>query len=118
MTAPACPPPRFSPGCAVRVADRAVSGHCRTPFYLRGRPGTVVAVAGRYLDPGKLAYHNPGLPAQYLYRVRFAQTALWNAAAETGGETGGETGHATDADALLADIFEPWLEPAEKDASP
>lgn len=102
--APVLEPPRFSPGSAVRVSDRRVRGHCRTPFYLRGRRGTIVSVAGRFRDPEKLAYHNPGLPAHYLYRVRFTHAALWP-------EAVGIT-----EDTLVADIFEPWLEPAEVEA--
>lgn len=91
--------PRFAPGARVRVATRPSLGHCRTPFYLRGQTGTVLAVAGRHRDPEKLGYHRPGLPARYLYRVRFAQTALWHRAAEAEGDT------------LIADIYEHWLDP-------
>lgn len=97
---PALADPRFAPGARVRVADRPALGHCRTPFYLRGRTGTVVSVAGHFRDPEKLAYHKPGLPARYLYRVRFAQAALWPGATEAPG------------DELTADIFENWLDPA------
>ncbi len=98
--APAAVSPRFSPGETVAVGARAASGHCRTPFYLRGKPGTVVAVEGPFRDPEKLAYHLPGLPVRYLYRVAFRQRDLWP----------GYAGAAEDT--LEADIFEHWLEPA------
>lgn len=94
--------PKFNIGQPVRVAGRASLGHCRTPVYLRGRHGTVIEVAGRFRDPEKLAYHKPGLPAPYLYRVRFAQQDLWS----------DYNGQRTDE--LEADIFEHWLEPKSK----
>lgn len=92
--------PRFSPGDRVRVDARPVAGHCRTPFYLRGQVGEVVAVEGPYRDPEKLAYHLPGLPTRYLYRVAFRQREIWP--------------HypGSDADTLAADIYEHWLSPA------
>ena len=90
--------PKFAVGETVLVSGRASLGHCRTPHYLRGRCGTVIEVAGRFRDPEKLAYHKPGLPAPYLYRVRFTQVDLW---AAYGGQT---------SDDLEADIFEHWLE--------
>jgi len=101
--APDVAPPRFAPGERVRVAVGPALGHCRTPFYLRGQTGTVVSVAGRYRDPEKLAYHRPGLPARYLYRVRFAQTSIWRNAAETAEDT------------LVADIYEHWLDPDRRE---
>ena len=90
--------PRFAAGDAVRVADRPVLGHCRTPWYVRGKPGVVAAVHGAYRNPEQLAYHLPGLPEQVLYKVRFAQSALWQRYV-------GATG-----DDLEVDIFEHWLE--------
>jgi nitrile hydratase len=93
-------PPRFQPGDPVRVADRAPAGHCRTPWYLRGRRGVVVEIQGAFRDPERLAYHRPGLPRQVLYKVRFRHADLW----------GGYAGPATDR--LEADIYEPWLQAA------
>ena len=89
----------FAPGDPVRVAKRAALGHCRTPWYLRGKPGVVAAVYGRFRNPEQLAYHKPGLPALVLYKVRFAQGDLW----------GRYAGPASDH--LEADIYEHWLEP-------
>jgi len=89
--------PRFEPGACVRVADRQPQGHCRTPFYLRGRNGEVISLAGRFHDPAQLAQHRPGLPKLTLYRVRFAHIGL------DGRTTQNE---------IMADIYEDWLESA------
>jgi nitrile hydratase len=88
---------RFTPGEAVRVADRAVRGHCRTPFYLRGKPGVVAAIQGTFRNPETLAYHRPGLPALTLYKVRFRQRDLWQRYAGPA------------CDELEVDIYEHWL---------
>ena len=93
---------RFTPGDAVRVADRAALGHCRTPFYLRGKTGVIASVHGAFRDPESLAYHKPGLPARVLYKVRFRQRDIW----------AGYKGPASDQ--IEADIFEHWLEPLQK----
>lgn len=89
--------PRFAPGDRVVVDTRAADHHCRTPYYLRGQSGVVERVHGQYRDPEKLAYHRPGLPKRYLYRVRFEQAAIWPDYAAGG------------RDILAADIFEHWL---------
>ena len=92
--------PRFKRGAIVRVDARSATGHCRTPWYLRGATGVVAAVHGPFRDPERLAYHKPGLPEQVLYKVRFVQAELWPA----------YKGPATDH--LEADIYENWLQPA------
>jgi nitrile hydratase len=91
--------PRFLPGDAVRVRGLAVFGHCRTPWYLRGKTGVVAAVQGVFRDPERLAYHKPGLPVQILYKVCFRQRDLWDAYPGAAG------------DRLEADLYEHWLEP-------
>lgn len=93
--------PRFSPGDKVRVAERPAVGHCRTPWYLRGKRGEIASIHGTFRDPERLAYHQPGLPAQVLYKVRFKQREIW------GRYDGPQT------DQLEADIFEYWLEPSK-----
>ena len=92
---------RFAPGDAVRVADRTVLGHCRTPWYLRGKRGVVAAIHGTFRNPEGLAYHKPGLPALALYKVRFRQRDLWDRYAGPSG------------DELEVDIYEHWLESSE-----
>jgi nitrile hydratase subunit beta len=93
---------RFETGDAVRIDDRAVLGHCRTPWFLRGKTGVIVEQLGAFKDPERLAYHRPGYPAQRLYAVRFRQTELWPDYA----------GPAHDH--LDADIYESWLIPQER----
>lgn len=95
-------PARFDVGDTVVIADFDVVGHCRTPWYVRGKTGTVVEIQGVFRDPVRLAYHRPGLPAQVLYKVRLRQSDLWP-------RYQGAT-----KDHLEVDIYEPWLMPAER----
>lgn len=88
---------RFKPGDHVLIDDRMALGHCRTPWYLRGKSGVIASVQGAFHDPEKLAYHRPGLPRKVLYKVRFQQAEIWPA----------YTGPAHDQ--LEADIYEHWL---------
>lgn len=90
--------PRFAPGETVRVSDQPPEVHCRTPYYLRGRPGTVTEVAGVYRNPSQLAFHKPGLPTVPLYRVRFRCADLWGDAPQG-------------PDTVMADLYEHWLLP-------
>jgi nitrile hydratase len=78
---------RFAPGQTVRVAERPAIGHCRTPWYLRGKTGVVASVQGTFRDPEKLAYHKPGLPRRVLYKVRFEQAASGTTTAGRQGTT-------------------------------
>ena len=96
--------PRFKLGERVLVNGRPALGHCRTPWYLRGKAGVEVAIQGTFHDPERLAYHRPGLPEQVLYKVRFRQADLW----------AGYTGLATDH--LEADIYEFWLARPEEES--
>lgn len=91
-------PARYAVGDHVRVDERDAIGHCRTPRYLRGKSGTVIAVVGPMRDPASLAYHKPGLPPLTLYRVRFHQASLWQGYRGPSGDT------------LEADLYEHWLE--------
>jgi hypothetical protein len=95
--------PAFQPGDRVRVRDLKVSGHNRTPWYIRGKTGTIERCHGPYLNPESLAYGASGLPALPLYLVKFDQSLLW------------ERYNGAGADKLMADIFEHWLEPARQD---
>ena len=107
MTITAKPPkPRFKKGDAVHIDDRKPRGHCRTPWYLRGKIGVVASVQGVYHDPALLAYHKPGLPATVLYKVRFLQSEVWPIS----------KGHATYH--READNYEYWLEPATEERRP
>jgi Nitrile hydratase beta subunit, C-terminal len=88
----------FAAGDAVRVSARAHSGHHRTPGYLKGRRGTVERVHASFTNPETRAYGGDGLPRQGLYLVRFDQHELW------------QTYVGEHRDALLANVFEHWLE--------
>lgn len=91
---------RFEPGAAVRVRIDYPKGHCRTPYYCRGKSGVVERICGEFRDPEELAYGGEGLPKQPLYRVRFRQAELWPDYA----------GPANDC--VEIEIYEHWLEAA------
>ena len=90
---------KFQPGDAVVVRDDTPSGHCRTPLYLRGRPGRVVSILGTFPNPEKIAYYQKGEP-RTLYEVSFRSAEVWD----------GYQGPARDT--IIADIYDHWLEPA------
>jgi nitrile hydratase len=91
---------RFEPGDAVTVRRTYPPGHIRTPHYIRGKSGVVERICGSFANPEELAYGRNGLPAQPLYRVRFAQTQVWPGYAGAAG------------DSIDIEIYEHWLEPA------
>ncbi len=91
---------RYAVGDAVKINDCEAVGHCRTPWYVRGKTGVVVEIHGTFRDPERLAYHRPGVPALVLYKVRLKQKDLW---AKYKGPA---------SDHLDVDIYEPWLAPA------
>lgn len=94
-------PPRFKVGDTLTVDARPSLGHMRTPVYVRGKTGTVVHIQGLMHDPSTLAYHRPGLPMRYWYKLRFRQTDLW-------------PGYEGDPrDQLELDVQEDWLLPAD-----
>jgi nitrile hydratase len=93
---------RYAPGDRVRVRLAWPEAgpqrvHIRTPHYLRGRAGVIERLFGAYPNPEELAFGKPGLPAQPLYHVRFDHAPLWN--------------RPPGPDAVVADIYEHWLEP-------
>lgn len=81
------------------MRDVDTSTHVRTPRYVRGKTGEVVAALGAYRNPETLAYGEDGLPRVELYRVSFRQSDLWP------DYTGGPP------DTAVVEIYEPWLEP-------
>ncbi len=86
-----------APGSSVRIRALCPPGHIRTPFYLRGKPGTIERVVGPFKNPEQLAYKLPA-PDRTLYRVRFKMADLWGPDAERPEDT------------LDAEIYEHWLE--------
>ena len=93
-------PAKFNPGDIVRVRVGTPPTHFRTPRYIQGKVGRVAAVHGEFRNPESLAHGGDGLPKQFLYLVRFAQTEVWNSYSNSPTDT------------LLVDIYEHWLEPA------
>jgi hypothetical protein len=69
--------PRFQPGSQVTVRLGNPPGHIRTPWYIRGKTGTVERICGSFANPEELAYGRSGEPRQVLYRVRFEQRHVW-----------------------------------------
>lgn len=95
-------PERFKLHARVAVKRGPPEPHCRTPFYLRGKVGTLEAEVGRFPNPSLLAYYKPGLPKLRLFRVRFDQRTLWPE-------------YGSSKDALYADLYEDWLNPVESE---
>ena len=93
--------PRFAVGERVRVRNQHPPGHVRTPHYCRGHVGVIERLCGAFPNPEELAYNRNGLPAQPLYRVRFASSELW--ADYTGGAN----------DVVEIELYQHWLERAE-----
>ncbi len=89
--------PRFAAGDSVKVRFAEPAGHCRTPYYLRGKRGVVERLIGVYPNPEELAYHRIGLPHQPLYQIKFDYGEVWGRAGA----------HVT----LSAAIYQHWLEP-------
>lgn len=97
MTRETGPKPQFSVGDRVTIDARTPLGHCRAPRFIRGRTGSIVTIHGAFRDPERLAYHQPGLPAQVLYKVRFHQPDLW------------DDYSGSPKDQLEVDVYENWL---------
>lgn len=91
------PEPNFSVGDRVRVGDDDPSHHVRTPTYLRGKHGTIVASLGAFRNPEQLAYGSDGLPKRGLYRVSFRQIDLW------------PDYHGQPQDTCVVEVYEHWL---------
>jgi nitrile hydratase len=89
---------KFKPGDRVRVRFEDRPGHIRTPWYIRGKTGSIERVYGEFLNPESLGHGGDGLPRKVLYRVAFQQRDVW------------EHYHSRQ-DKLLVDIFEHWLDP-------
>ncbi len=92
---------QFAVGDPVRVIDREVSGHNRTPRYVRGKRGVVERICGAFRKPEELAYGKLDGGLSTLYRVRFAQREIWPDYRGAAGDT------------LDVELYEYWLEPAE-----
>ena len=92
---------RYGHGDRVLVRAHFPPGHIRAPYYTRGHTGEVVQITGPFPNAEERAYGRPGAP-EPLYRVRFRQHDLW-----PDYEGGAD-------DTLVADIYEHWLEPGDR----
>ena len=92
--------PRFRIGDSVAVRAAYPLGHVRTPYYIRGKLGTIERICGEFANPEELAFGRDGLPKRPLYRVRFRQRSVWPDYAGVPEDT------------VDIEIFEHWLEPA------
>lgn len=97
--------PQFTIGQRVSVNAYYPPGHVRTPFFIRGKTGVIIDIAGSFANPEELAYGRNGLPKRALYRVQFQQTDLWP-------DYQGPV-H----DTTVIDIYEHWLEPEQESAA-
>ena len=86
----------FAIGQKIRLKIMSPTTHTRAPRYVRGHAGEVVKVHGAHVFPDSNAVGRGENP-QWLYAVRFTAKELW--------------GHAND-DAVMLDLWEPYLEPA------
>ncbi len=91
-------PVRFKPGDRVIVRNINPAGHTRAPRYVRGKAGVIDRHHGAHVFPDSNA-HGRGPDPQHLYSVRFSAQGVW-----------GEDASARDA--VYADLWEPYLEPA------
>ena len=91
----------FGVGDAVVVRNDTPRHHHRTPWFVKGKAGTVAAVNGPFFNPETRAHGGDGLPKRLLLSVEFRQGDIW-----------GERYREDDEDRLLVDIYEHWLEHA------
>lgn len=86
-------------GDTVSVQATEVDHHHRTPWFVKGKSGTVRRVHGAFFNPESRAHGGDGLPKRALCQVAFRQADIW------GAEYRGDAD-----DVLLVDLFEQWLE--------
>ena len=91
--------PRSSARVALQHRQQIANGPDHPSADLRGR-------ALGFHNPETLAYGADGLPKQTLYRVRFDQTHVWPDYA------------GAPQDKVEIEIYEHWLEPTTKGATP
>ena len=90
---------KYRTGDQVKVRVDSPSHHYRTPTYIQGKTGVVVAICGRFRNPESVGHGGDGLPELLLYRVEFTQNSVWD-------RYQGPSG-----DKILVDIYEHWLDP-------
>jgi hypothetical protein len=96
----------FAPEQRIRVRADYPPGFLRTPYYCRGKVGTVERVLPPLVNPEESAYGRMDGPKKVLYRVRFALRDLWPNYA------------GPDCDVVEIEILEHWIEAADDSTSP
>jgi nitrile hydratase len=91
---------KFAPDERVRIRADYPPGYLRTPYYCRGKVGTIERVLSAHVNPEESAYGRVNGPRKLLYRVRFAMQDLW-------------PDYAAGPDTVEIEIFEHWIEAAE-----
>lgn len=87
--------PAFSVGDAIRARNLNPIHHTRSPRYVRGRQGTVMAISGAFPLPDATVL---GVnETQWVYRVSFNGRELW-----------GDRGH--ERDFVILELWEGYLE--------
>ena len=92
----------FAPGDQVAVRRTAPPGHLRTPFYIRGKTGTIERVCDEFGNPEELAFGRLDGPHVRLYRVRFDLDQIWPDYNSAAGDT------------IDVELYEHWLEPIKE----
>jgi len=87
---------RFRPGDRIRARNLNPDGHTRLPRYARGKIGEIATIHGSHVFPDSAAA-GKGDDPQWLYSVRFPAVELWGIDSR---------------DAVMIDLWEPYLEPA------
>jgi nitrile hydratase len=91
---------KFAANQRVRIRKDYPPGHLRTPYYCRGKVGSIERVLPAFVNPEEEAYGRRDGARKVLYRVRFDMRELWP-------EYAGPT-H----DKVEIEIYEHWIEPA------
>lgn len=87
----------WSIGDVVLIRSTQCTTHYRTPNYIKGKRGVIVRSCGRHGDPEQIAYGVRPAQMRNLYRVRFAQSAVWD----------GYRGSALDT--IDVEVYDHWL---------
>jgi hypothetical protein len=67
----------FAVNQRVRIRPDYPPGHLRTPYYCRGKVGTIERVLPAFVNPEEEAFGRFNGPKKILYRVRFDMHELW-----------------------------------------
>lgn len=88
----------FKPGDRIVVRTSEPSHHVRTPGYVKGKRGVVLAYRGTWPNPELLAYRMEDPSGVALFTVQFSLESLWK----------DYVGNADDC--VTVDLYEHWLE--------